>query len=164
MLRGRGGRRRGVGVALLEAEPFDLVLLDVMMPGLNGLEVLRRIRATSGAEPLPVIMVTAKASPRVVERSTWVRTTTSPSRWTSGCARTAFAPRVAPSRRERAAGEPGAVRAGPEVQRRRVGLEAGLGDVFLLASLAGDQWAAGAARADTIETWFERVHVDDSSA
>jgi diguanylate cyclase (GGDEF)-like protein len=39
---------------------FDLVLLDVMMPGMNGLEVLRRIREARSLTDLPVIMVTAR--------------------------------------------------------------------------------------------------------
>ncbi|WP_050181647.1 response regulator transcription factor [Domibacillus robiginosus] len=39
------------------AEPFDLVLLDVMLPGLDGMGVLRRIRQGSD---VPVIMLTAK--------------------------------------------------------------------------------------------------------
>jgi len=50
------GRR---GLAALEGGVFDAVLLDVMMPGLDGLEVLRRIRARPGAA-VPVIMLTAK--------------------------------------------------------------------------------------------------------
>ena len=45
------------GLAHLEAEPFDVVLLDVMMPGLDGLEVCRRIRAKSS---VPILMLTAK--------------------------------------------------------------------------------------------------------
>jgi sigma-B regulation protein RsbU (phosphoserine phosphatase) len=44
---------------LLDAAPIDLVLLDVMMPGINGLEVLTRIRQTRPPTELPVIMVTA---------------------------------------------------------------------------------------------------------
>jgi len=40
--------------------PFDVILLDVMMPGIDGFEVLRRIRATRPATDLPVIMATAK--------------------------------------------------------------------------------------------------------
>ena len=42
------------------ATHFDLVLLDIMMPGIDGLEVLRRLRATHSATDLPIIMVTAK--------------------------------------------------------------------------------------------------------
>jgi two-component system OmpR family response regulator len=45
------------GLALLEAEPFDAVLLDVMMPGMDGLEVCKRIRKKF---EIPVIMLTAK--------------------------------------------------------------------------------------------------------
>jgi two-component system OmpR family response regulator len=45
------------GLNLLQAQPFDLVVLDVMMPKLNGIETLRTIRQTSN---MPVIMLTAK--------------------------------------------------------------------------------------------------------
>jgi diguanylate cyclase (GGDEF)-like protein len=45
---------------IMEREHFDLVLLDVMMPEIDGLEVLRRIRLTHSASTLPVIMVTAR--------------------------------------------------------------------------------------------------------
>ena len=43
---------------LLEADPPDLVVLDMMLPGVHGLDVLRRVRATSD---IPVIMLTARA-------------------------------------------------------------------------------------------------------
>lgn len=48
------------GLALLETEKVDLVLLDIMMPVMDGLEVLRRIKDKRPA--LPVIMVTASSS------------------------------------------------------------------------------------------------------
>lgn len=46
---------------LVEEERPDLVLLDLMLPGLDGLEVCRRIRSSGHAADVPVIMVTAKA-------------------------------------------------------------------------------------------------------
>src|ERR1700679_1073346 len=39
--------------------PPDLVLLDVMMPGMNGIEVLKRIRTDSRTADLPVVMLSA---------------------------------------------------------------------------------------------------------
>jgi adenylate cyclase len=43
----------------LEGEPVDLVLLDVMMPGMSGYEVCRKIRENPTTAMLPVVMVTA---------------------------------------------------------------------------------------------------------
>ena len=43
----------------LSREAFDLVLLDVLMPGMNGYEVCAAIRATERLEALPVVMVTS---------------------------------------------------------------------------------------------------------
>jgi class 3 adenylate cyclase len=47
------------GLAKLAAESPDLVLLDVMMPGLSGYDVCRRIRDDSGTALLPVVLVTS---------------------------------------------------------------------------------------------------------
>jgi DNA-binding response OmpR family regulator len=44
----------------------DLILLDAMMPGLGGFEVLRRLKADPALRPIPVIMVTAKGNERDV--------------------------------------------------------------------------------------------------
>jgi diguanylate cyclase (GGDEF)-like protein len=48
-------------IELINRESFDLVLLDVMMPGIDGIETLKRIRSQQSASALPVIMVTAKS-------------------------------------------------------------------------------------------------------
>ncbi|MDM5239377.1 DNA-binding response regulator [Bacillus cereus] len=49
--------RKGLEVAL--EKNYDLILLDLMLPGLNGLEVCRRLRAT---KKTPIIMLTARDS------------------------------------------------------------------------------------------------------
>ncbi|MEM8987034.1 MAG: ATP-binding protein [Pseudomonadota bacterium] len=52
-----GGR---AAIAAFEEKAFDLVLLDIMMPDVGGLEVLDRIRSIAGPADLPVLMVTGK--------------------------------------------------------------------------------------------------------
>jgi CheY-like chemotaxis protein len=52
----------------VKGAPVSLILLDVMMPGMSGIEVLQALREDHSASALPVIMVTAKAqSEDVVE-------------------------------------------------------------------------------------------------
>jgi class 3 adenylate cyclase len=63
-------RARGYSVAvaedgaraldMLEHGNFDLVLLDIMMPGISGIDVLRRVREKRSREELPIIMATAR--------------------------------------------------------------------------------------------------------
>ena len=48
---------------MLEELDVDLVLLDVVMPGLDGYEVCRRIRAGERTAYLPVVMITASGEP-----------------------------------------------------------------------------------------------------
>ena len=52
---------------MLRSSPPDLLILDVMMPGLDGFEVCRRIRSDQAVAHVPVVMVTAlsDASDRV---------------------------------------------------------------------------------------------------
>ena len=52
------------GLEALRRDPFDLVVLDLMLPGIDGLEVCRRIRALpDGSARVPVLMLTAKGDP-----------------------------------------------------------------------------------------------------
>jgi adenylate cyclase len=46
-------------LALTAAESFDLMLLDLMMPGMSGFEVLCRLKADTSTRHIPVIMITA---------------------------------------------------------------------------------------------------------
>lgn len=45
------------GLELARSQPFDLILLDIMLPSINGIEVLRRIKRESN---VPVILLTAR--------------------------------------------------------------------------------------------------------
>ncbi|MEN6566205.1 MAG: ATP-binding protein [Veillonellales bacterium] len=51
----------------IAAHDYNLVLLDMMMPGLNGLEVCRRIRGKYSEHALPVIMITVRNRPEDIE-------------------------------------------------------------------------------------------------
>ncbi len=44
---------------LIAETPPDLVLLDLMMPGMNGLEMLTKLRLTPNGSTLPVVVITA---------------------------------------------------------------------------------------------------------
>lgn len=46
----------------------DLVLLDVMMPGMDGPSTLQKMRTVPGLEKIPVVFMTAKAMPQEVAR------------------------------------------------------------------------------------------------
>jgi two-component system, OmpR family, response regulator len=70
-------RRNGIhgsffnnGAGVLQSarhEKPDLVILDFELPDLNGPEVMRELRQTPGCEDVPVIFVTGRATPEVVE-------------------------------------------------------------------------------------------------
>lgn len=59
---------------LLRAEPFDIVILDVMLPGMDGIEILRSIRGEPSLERVPVLMLSAKTD----DATTWAG-------WRAGC-------------------------------------------------------------------------------
>jgi DNA-binding response OmpR family regulator len=52
---------------VLEHGAFDLVILDIMMPDVDGYEVFRMLKSSSRTRSTPVIFLTAKSSPEDVE-------------------------------------------------------------------------------------------------
>ena len=60
-----GGRE---ALEVLGKEALDAVILDIMMPDVDGYEVLRQIRAHPATRDLPVIFLTAKSTPADVEK------------------------------------------------------------------------------------------------
>lgn len=58
----RGFEDGGAFLAALETERPELVVLDVMLPGLDGVEVLRRMKASPRLADIPVIMATARGA------------------------------------------------------------------------------------------------------
>jgi DNA-binding response OmpR family regulator len=53
---------KGLRLALDEKQPPALVLLDLMLPGMTGMELCRRLRRETQTEKTPIIMITAKAA------------------------------------------------------------------------------------------------------
>lgn len=57
------------GLAMLDAQHFDLVLMDLRMPGMDGLTAVRRIRARGDAlASVPIIVVTADTAMDLQDR------------------------------------------------------------------------------------------------
>lgn len=55
-----GGRE---GLDLVQRERPNLILLDLMMPDVDGWEVYQQLKATEGTREIPVIVITARAQP-----------------------------------------------------------------------------------------------------
>lgn len=49
------------GLAIVASEPLDAILLDVMMPGRDGVATLKLLRESPATRDIPVIFMTAKA-------------------------------------------------------------------------------------------------------
>lgn len=62
------------GLATLHSSTFDALIVDVMLPGLDGLEVVRAVRAHPQTTSMAIMLLTAKTD----DRSTWEG-------WRSGC-------------------------------------------------------------------------------
>ena len=69
---GYGAECAGSGRAALDylhAQPVDLVLLDISMPGMDGMEVLARMRADARLRAVPVVMYSALTDERQQEEA-----------------------------------------------------------------------------------------------
>jgi DNA-binding response OmpR family regulator len=51
---------------LLSVTPVDVILCDVMMPGMSGLDVVRKVRSRRSAAALPIIMVSARTDQAMI--------------------------------------------------------------------------------------------------
>ena len=57
------------GLELLKTHPVDLILSDINMPAMDGLEFLRQIRAQNLAQGVPVVMITTESSEEHVKEA-----------------------------------------------------------------------------------------------
>ena len=65
----RGARTAEDGITLAVSEPPDLVLMDLQLPGIDGIEALHRLRESPGTADIPVVAVTAQAMKQDRERA-----------------------------------------------------------------------------------------------
>ena len=57
------------GLDLLRAKPVDLILSDINMPSMDGLEFLRQLRSQNLAPGVPVVMITTESSEEHVKQA-----------------------------------------------------------------------------------------------
>ncbi len=57
------------GLQKAHENPPDLILLDIMMPEIDGIEICRQLKSDPETENIPVIIVTAKGEPKKVEEA-----------------------------------------------------------------------------------------------
>lgn len=64
-----GAESGEIGLQLIDEQDFDMILVDLRMPGMDGFEAIRRIRARGDAKAnLPIIVVTADTAIDLRER------------------------------------------------------------------------------------------------
>ncbi|OGL87185.1 hypothetical protein A3I40_01220 [Candidatus Uhrbacteria bacterium RIFCSPLOWO2_02_FULL_48_12] len=57
------------GLKVAQTDSFDVILLDLMMPALNGLEALKTLRATPKLKDIPIIVLSNSAEPHDIEEA-----------------------------------------------------------------------------------------------
>jgi two-component system, chemotaxis family, chemotaxis protein CheY len=57
------------GLRALESQTISLVICDVNMPRMNGLEMLEQVRARPAIAGVPVVMLTSEGQPALIERA-----------------------------------------------------------------------------------------------
>ena len=55
---------KGFRLATDKKAPPNLIILDLMLPGMNGMELCRKLRREPSTEKIPIVMLTAKAAER----------------------------------------------------------------------------------------------------
>lgn len=58
------------GLSILESQSIDVMILDNVMPVMNGMELLQRLRHVTHNQPVPVIMVTGFLNEDIREKAT----------------------------------------------------------------------------------------------
>ena len=56
------------GLAALEREVFDLLILDLMLPDIDGFDILSRLRGNSRYDRMPILILSARVDPEVVSK------------------------------------------------------------------------------------------------
>ena len=74
LLKGTGARLRtakngALAIGEVEKEKPDLILLDLMMPEVDGIEACRRLKSNPETQDIPIVMVTTKGEPEMVEKA-----------------------------------------------------------------------------------------------